>query len=182
MYIILHNNYLLHIIIIIIILYIIIYNKYILNIIYLFINLCCCLKAWDCCFHLCESVLWSCASAGLPRSKCCSRTCWRNSDTWYCRSSFSCRSLRCRASHRSSSWVLWAFSAPGSPAPTEPGPRYRPWLEIRPGTWWWGGTMDEWSPGGTGLGAGRAGSLVLSADKKRVKTKMSWRWKLGYMF
>lgn len=73
--------------------------------------------------HLCESVLWSGTSAGRPMSRCCSRTCWRNSDTWYWRSSFSCRSLRCRASHRSSSLGLCGMVAAGSPVATVPGPK-----------------------------------------------------------
>lgn len=36
------------------------------------------------------------------------------------------------------------------------------WPEIRP---WCDWTIDGWIPGGTGLGAGRAGSLVLSVEK-----------------
>lgn len=69
--------------------------------------------------------------AGRPMSKCCSRTCCRNSDTWDCRSSFSCRSRRWRASHFSSSLVRWMRSAA---AVLLPGGGNILWLEIKLGT------------------------------------------------
>lgn len=130
--------------------------------------------------YLCESVLWSGVSAGRPMSRCCSRTCWRNSDTWYWRSSFSCRSFRCRANHLSSSLALWVINEAGSPVPTAPGPMYSPWPEIRPGTAWCDWTTEGWIPGGTGLGAGRAGSLVLSAEVKVRVFKMKEMLRLHY--
>lgn len=95
-------------------------------------------------------------------SRCCSSTCCRNSDTCDCRSSFSCRSRRCRASHFSSSLVRWMSRAV---AALLPGSEKRPWLERRLGTGWWG--VGAGCRGCcTALGACRPASFSFSVGEK----------------
>lgn len=118
------------------------------------------------CPYRCPSTFMSGISPCLPRSRCCSRTCWRNSDTWYCLSSFSCRSFRCLANQRSSSVRCSIVATAKLAGPAPPGPRYKPWAEERLGTGWWVEFRDWWIPGWMGLGVVRMDSLVFSGGHK----------------
>lgn len=97
-------------------------------------------------------------------SRCCSSTCCRNSDTCDCRSSFSCRSRRCRANHFSSSLVRWMSRAV---AALLPGREKMPWLERRLGTVWWGAGAGC-KGCCTGLGACRPTSFSFSVGGERT--------------
>lgn len=52
-----------------------------------------------------------------------------------------------------------------APGPVPPGPRYMPCAEIRVGTGWREELIEGCRPAWIGLGAGRAGSLVLSGEE-----------------
>lgn len=144
---------------------------------------CVCIRVRVCvctCSYLCPSIRISAPSPGRPRSRCCSSTCWRNSDTWYCLSSFSCRSFLWRASQRSSSLLRCCSMAAAvrTPGPWAPGgPRYMPCEGTRPGTPWWAEPRDGCRPGCRGLGVASADSLVLSAgDGKRHAKGQDCEW------
>lgn len=106
----------------------------------------------------------SVGTGGRPRSRCCSSTCCRNSDTWDWRSSFSWRSRRCRASHFSSSLVRWISRAV---AALLPGREKMPWLEMRLGTVWCGAGTGC-SGCCTGLGACKPVSFSFSVGGNTV--------------
>lgn len=103
-----------------------------------------------------------------PMSRCCSSTCWRNSDTWDWRSSFSWRRRRCRASHFSSSLVRWMSSAV---AALLPGRGKTLWLGMRLGTGWCeegGGCSGCWR----GFGVGSTESFSFSGEQKKERQRV----------
>lgn len=105
-----------------------------------------------------------------PMSRCCSSTCWRNSDTWDWRSSFSWRRRRCRASHFSSSLVRWMSNAV---AALLPGRGKTLWLGMRLGTGWCevgGGCRGCWR----GFGVGSTESFSFSGEQNKKGETEDW--------